>query len=523
VVLGLVAGAPVVAVAVHAIAAGWVPDGDRADYAVRAYDVFSDRAPLLGPWSSGATAAVGQVGQIVYSPGPMLFWLIAVPARLVGGSSLHVTGGLVNLVSIIAMLGLANRRGGRPLMFATALAVPLMLNSLPPETRSDFWNSSAPLLPFAVLVFLCWSLACGDYRLLPAVVLVASFAAQSHLTFVVPTLGVLTVGLVGLALSRPSRRGERIRPWLIAAVVIGLVCWSPALIDEVTNRPGNLSLLVDAVNTSEPTLGARAGWHATVEMVGIPPWWLKGPREPLGRIVDLTRGPGTATIASAALICVALAGAALLGWRRRRADLCAAGVLGLVLCAAVAIDSASTPRSTLVTVQYTLRWTSPAGMCVWLLLGWSLAVLSRRSLPWPRVATVSGLVAVVVVAGAVALGTSFERHPYDQQRAIADRLLEELPDSGATRLDGSSLEAVSFRSGAVYALRRGGKDVVVAGAGPALGPDYDPGRGYRRVVTIDVAPSPAAPAPGARRLARLTYRAQDGAPRTVTVDLTPAR
>ena len=156
-ILGLVASVPVVAVAVHAVATGWVPDGDRADFAVRAYDVLTGRSPLLGPWSSGATAAAGEVA---YSPGPMLFWLLAIPARFFDGSSLHLTGALVNLVSVVGLLALAHRRGGPPLTFATAVALPLMLASLPPEIRSDFWNSSAPLLPFALLVFLCWSLAC---------------------------------------------------------------------------------------------------------------------------------------------------------------------------------------------------------------------------------------------------------------------------------------------------------------------------------------------------------------------------
>jgi hypothetical protein len=522
VILGLVASVPVVAVAVHAVAAGWVPDGDRGDFAVRAYDVFTGRSPLLGPWSSGATAAAGEVA---YSPGPMLFWLLAIPARFFDGSSLHLTGALVNLVSVVGLLALAHRRGGPPLTFATAVALPLMLASLPPEIRSDFWNSSAPLLPFALLVFLCWSLATGEYRLLPLAVLVASFAAQTHLTFAVPSAGVLLIGLIGLALSRPSRGGERTRPWLIAAVLVALVCWTPALVDQVTNHPGNLSLLVDAAQTSERTLGKRAGWHAAVRMIGVRPWWLNGPREPLGRIVDIANGPGALTIATAALMLIGLALAVLVGWRRRRRDLCAAGALGLALCAAIAIDTASTPRSVWLTVQYTLRWANPAGMCVWLLLGWSLAVLALpgRTIPWRPAATIAVVVAVAAVGAAVVLHTTYDIHPYAEQRALDDRVVAALPDRGTTRVDNSSsFAAASFKSGLIYALRRDGKEAVTAGAGPALGPAYDPRRGYDRVVRIDVGTVRAAPEPRARRIASLSYRMQDGSPATVTVDLLPA-
>jgi hypothetical protein len=164
-------------------------------------------------------------------------------------------------------------------------------------------------------------------------------------------------------------------------------------------------------------------------------------------------------------------------------------------------------------------------MCVWLLLGWSLATLAlpSRRLAWRPAATVAGAVAVAAVATAVVIGTTFTDHPYDQQRAIDQRLVRELPDGGATRVDGVSFDAATFKAGVIYALRRAGKDVVTVGAERALGRSYEAERGYQRVVAIDVGETPAPLAPGARRLARLSYRGPDGKPRTVTVDLRPAR
>ena len=75
---GLAAAVPIVVVAVHAVVVGWMPMGDRGWFAVQSFDVLSDRSPPLGPWSSGATLVVGRTA---YSPGPMLYWLLAIPAR----------------------------------------------------------------------------------------------------------------------------------------------------------------------------------------------------------------------------------------------------------------------------------------------------------------------------------------------------------------------------------------------------------------------------------------------------------
>src|SRR2546429_8831648 len=120
-----------------------------------------------------------------------------------------LTMGAVNSLAIVGAVALARRRGGVILMFATALAIALMCQSLAAETFHDIWNPSAALFPFTLLIFLCWSLACGEYRLLPLTALVASFVLQANLTYLPPTVGLLAVRLGGLALS-PA--GVRRRP-----------------------------------------------------------------------------------------------------------------------------------------------------------------------------------------------------------------------------------------------------------------------------------------------------------------------
>jgi hypothetical protein len=521
--LGLAASTPIVVAAVDAIVVGWQPTGDRAYIATNAFDVLTGRTPLLGPLSAGATAAAGQE---THSPGPLLYWLLAVPARFLGAPWLQVTAGVVNVACVLGLVGLAERRGGRALQVATAIAIPLVIASLPAETHSDIWNPSASLLPFTLLVFVCWSLACGEYRLLPLAVLLANFGAESHLTLAVPTAGVLLVGIAGLIASRPVRRGEPVWRWVIAAVLVGLLCWSAPLIEQSTGSPGNLSLLAEAATTSQPTLGSSAGWHAVVHTAGIPPWWLQGPRNPLQRIGDLSAPAASGSAVSAAFVLAGLAVVALLGLQRRRGDVFAAGALGLALCLGVGLDAASTPQAELTTVDYTLRWAAPAGMCAWLFLGWSLLRLAppaRLRLPQRALAAAVLVVAAAAAGVAVAIDADRVSRPYDVMRAIGERLEREVPGSGTTRVDGTSFDALAFKAGAVYRLRRAGKDVVATGGEGVLGSDYDPRRGFQRVMRIDADEPAALPPPAGRRMVRLSYPAADGSDRVVAVTLSASR
>jgi len=198
---GLAAAIPVVRSTVHAVSIGWQPAGDDGIILTRAWDVFTAHSPLVGQYSEAGNVT----GQIVHSPGPLLYWLLALPVRF--GSVASVAGwmGGVNTLAIIGCVALARRRGGLVLMFATAAAIALMCQSLPSESFHDVWNPAAALFPFLLLIFVCWSLACGDYRLLPLAVLLASFVTQTHLTYLAPTFGMLAV-LAAVLLAAAGRR-----------------------------------------------------------------------------------------------------------------------------------------------------------------------------------------------------------------------------------------------------------------------------------------------------------------------------
>lgn len=107
-IIGLLAAVPVIVSTARALIAGWTPVFDDALIATRAFDVFTVHSSLVGPYSDASVPVVGHV----YSPGPLLFWLLAPQTRLLGDWALAVTMGVVNTAAILGVVSLARRRGG---------------------------------------------------------------------------------------------------------------------------------------------------------------------------------------------------------------------------------------------------------------------------------------------------------------------------------------------------------------------------------------------------------------------------
>jgi hypothetical protein len=465
---GLAAALPVIVSAIDAIANHWIPLGDDAVIAVRAYDVFSANTPLLGQYS----AASGLSGGESHSLGPMLYWLLAIPVRLGGATGLVVAMCLLNTAAVMGSVALAHRRGGLGLAVGAGTGLALVCASLPPETIHSVWNPSAGQLPLVLLIFLCWSLACGEIRLLAVTAVVASFMLQCHLTYVLPGLGLLAVGLGGLALARAWERRQ-----VIAAAIAGLVCWSFPLIEQASTWPGNLVATAAKGASGDPTLGPSAGLHAVGRAVGVPPWWLRGPQDPVARLGDVVSAPSVWQSLSALLVVGGLILVAAAGLRRGRRDVAAAGAIGLVLCAAVALVAASTPEEPglVFTIAYTLRWASPAGMWIWLALGWSAAVLlaPRADLRAPVLVRPAAVVAVAVVAAMVAarLGPDLLERRYEPAAEVADEVRAQLTPGRPVSIE-ASLDAFDFQAALVYELRRRGEPVAAPSLAPQLGGQY---------------------------------------------------
>jgi hypothetical protein len=401
---GLAAAVPVIASTVKALRDGWLPSADMGVVATRAWDVLTSHSPLVGQYSYAGRVT----GKVTHSLGPMLYWLLALPAHFGSAASITLTVAAVNTLAILGVVALARRRGGVVLMFGAAIALALMCQSLAAETFHDIWNPSAALFPFTLLIFLCWSVACGEYRLLPLTALAASFVVQANLTYLPPTIGLVAVALGGLALSRlrpgsrgsaaPGARARGSSPapgaaaqvhggappgsasgrrslllWGAATLAVLAFCWSAPVIEQLTERQGNISLVVQTATTPKATLGPSVGWHAVVRAVGVRPWWLYTPIDRWRRQYDVREASAAHAVISCVLLLVALMVVTVVGAMRGRRDLAAGALIGLVLCAALGAVAASTPSASSVTLTlaYTMWWGSQVGMWVWLMLAWS--------------------------------------------------------------------------------------------------------------------------------------------------------
>src|SRR5438067_8134398 len=128
------AALPAIVSTIRALAAGAFPNGDRGIVATRAYDVFTSHSPLVGQYSASTLV----VHQATHSPGPILYWLLAVPARI-GPAAMTATMGALSVACVSGAVLVARRRGGTWLTLAAALALALTCRSLPAETFHDIW------------------------------------------------------------------------------------------------------------------------------------------------------------------------------------------------------------------------------------------------------------------------------------------------------------------------------------------------------------------------------------------------
>ena len=536
---GLAAAIPVIASTEKAVRAGWLPAGDDGIIATRSFDVPTSHKPLVGQYSEAGLVIHGQV---LHSPGPMLYWILAPAAHLGSVASLAVTMGALNTLAIIGSVALARRRGGLVLMFASAAGIALMCRSLPTESLHDIWNPASGLLPFLALIFIAWSVACGDARLLVALALVASYVAQTHLMYLLPTAVLLVVALGGLLaewlLARRSGRDQRrIWPWALAALLITAGCWTAPIIDELENDPGNMTMIVRTAEHRGPILGARVGWRAVVRSVGVSPWWLYVPASEWQRKVDVRVNPGRGRVDSALAILAALALTIPLAALARRRDLVSAALIALGLCLAIGLQAAFNPSSRLLaqTLGYTMWWGSLLGFWVWLTLAWALwsallggwhrtqglcerlPRLSLSSPAWVRsgavaAAQVAALGALVAIGDAVAAGGAPDSHVYEYRPIAAEaKAIERVIPPGETislRLGGLDLGTQPMEPALRFLLVRHGDRVLARGSYPRLGPYYEP-LGKLAQWLLYIADG-ARPHPPMRLVARVRFRSPWG-------------
>ena len=346
--------------------APYLPIGDHAILAL-AVDAVGEHETLLGAYSRFGW----------FHPGPMGTYLLAGCSFLLGGAFQALSAGalVVNGLSAVTAVWVVRRRAGiLPALWALT-ALTLTVRVMGDDFIRDSWNAYLPVLPLLAGLLLCWTAVRGDAWALPLAVVPMSLAVQSHvgaLPAVAATAAVLVVGLLARAVrhlrhrSAPGRSPARPLRWLLAVVgtlVIAPLLWLPALIEQVTRTPGNLTELYDdLVNGSpeEPT-GLGPGLRTVADEFGKLPAYLVGAGRPEGPFLP-EYWPPVANAVGLLAFAVTMALAA----RRRSGDVLWLGssTLALAVAGVAAVARIDGPP-----YPYVVQWTVVIGILGWTTVG----------------------------------------------------------------------------------------------------------------------------------------------------------
>lgn len=380
----------------------YAPYGDGALIELGVREV-GHHAVLLGPYSRFGW----------FHPGPMMFYVLAVPYRLLAGHSLaiNLAAVTINGAALAGIAWIAHRRGGFPLFTVTLAVFTLFLQILGPGHWNSPWNPTITVMPFALLLFVAWELARGKAWAGVGAVGITSFIVQSHVLRLLACTALIVAATVlgAFAISRARReepdrwsirRRNLVRVSVIAAALAS-VLWMPPIVQQLTRDPGNLGLILRSQRDARPDHTLHEGLDLELRQVGTLPAWLTGARS----TGTVDQGDGTLQGSGgwpAALSLAAFAAAFVIAWRRRALDALRLGVL----VAIVLVTSAITVSRIVGPIyDYLVRWMAVGGLGIWVFLGAAILLPAERHLEpgvtsadvsRRRLAT-SALVAVVLI------------------------------------------------------------------------------------------------------------------------------
>lgn len=271
VVVGAVLVAPLVVAAVL-IATGnahYRPGFDNALIELRTRDAL-DHVLYTGPYSRFGW----------YHPGPMLFYLYALPYRLFGERSLviPVVALGINAASVAVIVWLGYRIGRLPGVLWVALPTALLMRSLGIGLLHSPWNPDVSALAFLAFLVAAWAVATGQRVMVLVAVVAGSFVVQSHVGDALPVVLVLALAIAFGEGWRPHAPGRRAAVYGAAALV-AVTLWVVPVYGDVVAGNGNLRKVASfALSGGTSSTEPRAGGLEALKVVGAQwgprPLWL---------------------------------------------------------------------------------------------------------------------------------------------------------------------------------------------------------------------------------------------------------
>lgn len=287
VAIAIAAVATVLPVWVAAFRVGFarlIPVGDTAIMALRAPDVLSTHPPLIGMPASSASG----VGHVVHFPGAWQLYWLAIPVKLLGATwGTVVAMGALNTIWLAAVIWLLVRNLDTPAALWAIAVVGAFCWAIGSGMFIESWPLRMVLVPFLCVVIAAWWTAAGDRGALVVLAVAANYAWLDHLVLALAVPVVAAAGCVGLVFfhvrenrADPTSRADRNRKLRRAVGLAGgvtAVMWLPPLIQQFTDSPGNLRLLVTGAEGGAPAIHSLSdAVHVVASLVARPPFWFRG-------------------------------------------------------------------------------------------------------------------------------------------------------------------------------------------------------------------------------------------------------
>ena len=341
---------------------------DGAAIALRSWDVLTPYGPLVGQ----AT----QLRHGAFDPGPLQYWLLAVPvhidpqAGVVWGAALWcMVAASLAIEAARSAFGAFGGLAASGIIIATVAWQPLV-------AAEPYWNPWFGVLFFLATLAAGLAVVSGRRHWWPVLVLTASVAAQAHLMFALASAALVLVALVtGLADTIRARAGYW---WAVLGLMAGAACWIAPFIQQFTSRHGNLSLLIASLGTRQ-SAGTAFGLKAlTASALPRAVWWqpsLSTRYEGIAREIG-GRTPAFGVVAL--ILTAAVLAVAVRPLRSRR--LAALAAISLLTSGAILATYSSIPVHNIGRhdQNYLLIVLLPAGLLIWLATGAAAVLAARR-------------------------------------------------------------------------------------------------------------------------------------------------
>ena len=443
----------VVVAAVVRMPLRWTPLGDNALMRMWTDAVGTRNTPLVG----------GDARYGWNHLGPWLFYLLAIPYRLLGRSAVGLLAGAaaINVISVVLVMRCVRAVAGERAAAVVTGGALLFLVTAQGDRLVDPWNPYVVQLPFLVALVCCWAVLNRRHEWLALLVGAGSLCVQGHITFIVPVSLLIAMAAASTFRARRALSFVHVKRALIVAVV----AWLPAAVDLVLPRHHNLYHVVRFFIT--PTTDRTGGFDASTKILlretGLRASWLGGH---LGlRVFTEGFDGGIGLLPGTGLVFLVVA--ALLAWRRH--DRVLGGLVAIItVLLPAAVLEMTLGRGELY--PYLFGWVSLVGMMCWAAL--AIAVVRSPSLSGRAAHHTTRVLGSTVVATAsvlviVGIGALPPRSPRERRgdAAIVRQLVAD-SEPQLTRgaryqlIHGNDIYSSIYELGVVDELRHDGYNVT---------------------------------------------------------------